>query len=228
MKIHIDLLQIKGAERLAAVRALLRLLEDALPQYEDRERTALGELAAEQNLDFHEYNIEQQILDNRFRFWLPRFAAYSVVTLLYSVLEVQLHACGRRAQRRLRSPFGPDDINGRGIEAVATYLTKSDVYDVRHDDAWSMLIDLRDLRNLIAHRAGTSNKGHEKIVNRLLATYKEDLQAEKTPTGWRNEVWLSMRLCRRFTNDVEAFLTRIASAVTALPDATNPTSSPQR
>ena len=168
MKIHFDLLQIRAAERLAAVRALLRLLEEAMQHYEERERTALRELAAEQDFDFDEYDIRRQSIDGKFRFWLPRFAAYSVVALLYSVLEVQLHECARRAQHRLKSPFGPNDIKGRGIEAAAEYLTKSDVSDVRHDEAWSTLIDLRDLRNLIAHRAGTSGKKHEKIVNRLL------------------------------------------------------------
>ncbi|MCY4121273.1 MAG: hypothetical protein OXG72_10190 [Acidobacteria bacterium] len=221
MKIHFDLLQIKSAERLAAVKALLRLLEEAVREYQERERTALRELAAEQNLDFDEYDTERQILDNRFRYWLPRFAAYSVLALLYSVLEVQLHACARRAQQRLESPFGPEDIKGRGIEAVAAYLTKSDVSDVKHDEAWSTLIDLRDLRNLIAHRAGTSSKKHEKVVNRLLRTYEGDLEAEKTPRGWRNEVWVSLGLCRRFTSEVEAFLGRIVSAVNAIPAATN-------
>ena len=107
MKIHFDLLEIESAERLAAVRALLQLLDEAIPEYEDRERTSLRELVAKRNLDFDEYDIKRQILDNRFRFWLPRFAAYSVLTLLYSVLEVQLHGCARRVQKNLESPFGP-------------------------------------------------------------------------------------------------------------------------
>ena len=221
MKIHFDLLQIRSAERLAAVRALLRLLEEAVPEYEERERIALRELAAEQNLDFDDYDTERQIIENRFRFWLPRFAAYSVLTVLYSVLEVQLQACARRAQQRLQSPFGPEDIRGRGIEAVAAYLTKSGVSDVKHDEAWSTLMDLRDLRNLIAHRAGASSNKHEQIVNRLLGTYKGELEAEKTPRGWRKEVWISMELCRRLTSEVEAFLARIVSAVNALPAGIN-------
>jgi hypothetical protein len=219
---NFDLLQIKSAERLAAVMALLRLLEEAVPEYEERERRALRELAEEQDFDFGEYHIEQQILDNRFTFWLPRFAACSVVTLLHSVLEVQLHGCARRAQKRLKSPFGPDDIRGRGIEAAAAAdLRISEVSDVTHDRAWPGLIDLRDLRNLIAHRAGSGTKGHEKIVSRLLGTYKGDLEAEKTSTGWRTEVWISMRLCRRFTGEVEAFLGRVLSHVNALPAATS-------
>ena len=221
MKIKFDLLEIRSAERLAAVRALLGLLEKAVPQHEQLERKALQELAAAQHFDFGEYDIERQILDDRFGFWLPRFAAYSVVTILYSVLEVQLHGLATRGQQHLMSPFGPDDIKGRGIEAAAAYVTKSDVSDVSHDEAWPALIDLRDLRNLIAHRAGTSSKRQQKTVNRLLGTYKGDLEVEKSPTSWRNEVWVSMTLCRYFTGEVEAFLGRIISDVNALQAAAN-------
>lgn len=221
MKIDFDLLKIESAERLAAVRALLQLLEEAVPEYEDRERTSLRALAARQNLDFDEYDIERQNVDNRFRFWLPRFAAYSVLTLLYSVLEVQLHGCARRAQTSLKSPFGPEDIKGRGIEATATYLTKSNVSNVKNDKAWLMLKDLRDLRNLIAHQAGTSSKKDEEKVKRLLTKYKEDLEVETTSKGSRNEVLISMDLCRRFTSEVEAFLGRLLSSVNAIPTTTN-------
>ena len=217
MKMRLDPLTIKTAERLAAVKALLRLLEESVPEYEERERTALRELAAEQDLDLGEYYVEQQILDQKFRFWLPRFAAYSVITLLHMVLEVQLHECARHAQRRLSLPLGPEDIKGRGIEAAATYLKKFGVSDAKDDMAWHMLTDLRDLRNLVAHRAGTSSEKHQSrlYLNRLLKTYKGDLKVEKTPMDWWNEVWISMELCRHFTNEVEAFLGRVVSDIGA-------------
>ena len=122
--------------------------------------------------------------------------------------------------------LSPQAVKGRGIEAVAAYLKKSEVSDLSRDRAWRTLIDLRDLRNLIAHRAGTSGKKHESIVNRLLMKYKGDLEAEKTPTGWRNEVWISMGLCRRFTSEVESFLGRVVSDVNALQAATKGESPP--
>ena len=141
---HIDPLRLKTAERLAGVRALLNLLEKAVPEHEERERTALREIAQKQDFGFDEYDVERQILDGRFGFWLPRFAAYSVVTLLYAVLEVQLFECAGRARRRMESPFGPEDIKGRGIEAAATWLTTSGASDVKQDEAWSTLTDLRN------------------------------------------------------------------------------------
>ena len=221
MKIRFDLLQMKSAERLAAVRAFLRLMEDAVPHYEEREQTALRELAAEQDFDFDEYDVERQVLDNKFKFWLPWFAAYSVITLLHSVLEVQLHEYARRAQRRLQLPFGPEDIKGGGIEDAASYLRKSGVSDVRQDAAWQTLVDLRDLRSLIAHQAGTPRKKHQESVSRLLGKYKGDMEVEGAPTGWQDEVWISLGLCRCFTSEVETFLGRILSDVNAVPQPTN-------
>ena len=133
-----------------------------------------------------------------------------------STSGVQLHECARRAQRRLKSPFGPEDIKGRGIEAAAVYLAKSAVSDVKQDKAWSTLTDLRELRHLIVHRAGTSSEKHQETVNRLRDKYKGDLEVDKTPMDWWNEVWISMELCRRFTNEVEAFLGRVVADVNAL------------
>ena len=216
---HFDLLEIKTAERLAGVRSLLCLLEQAVPEYGERERAALLEIVQRQGFDFEEYEAERQTLDGRFGFWLPRFAAYSVVTLLYAVLEAQLFECAERAQRRMGSPFGPKDIKGHGIEAAATWLTKSGALDVKQGETWSTLTDLRELRNLIAHRVGTSGRieEHRKTVARLLQKYRGHLEVEKTPMDWWSEVWISMDLCRRFTDEVEGFLGRVLSAVNRLP-----------
>lgn len=218
---RIDPLRMKTAERLAGVRALLTLLEKAVPEHEERERTALREIAQKQDFNFDEYDVERQILDGRFEFWLPRFAAYAVITLLYAVLEVQLLECAGRARRRLQSPFGPEDMKGRGIEAAATWLMKSGASDVKKDDAWSTLTDLRKLRNLIVHRVGTRGRieEHRNTVDGLLQRYKGHLEVEKTPMVWWSEVWISMDLCRRFTDDVEAFLGRILSDIDVLPYA---------
>ena len=218
-KMRIDPLRIKTAERLAGVRALLDLLEKAVPEHEERERTALREIAQKQDFHFDEYDVERQILDGRFEFWLPRFAAYAVFTLLYAVLEVQLLECAGRARRRLQSPFGPEDMKGRGIEAAATWLMKSGAFEVKKDETWSTLTDLRKLRNLIAHRVGTRGRieEHRKTVDELLRKYREHLEIEKTPMDWWSEVWISMDLCRRFTDEVEAFLGRVLSDIDALP-----------
>ena len=50
MEIHFDLLTIRTAARLAGVKALLRLLQDAMPKFEEQEHSALLKLAREKNL----------------------------------------------------------------------------------------------------------------------------------------------------------------------------------
>src|SRR6266571_822000 len=85
--ITIDPLAIKTFERLSAIRALIDLLDASLPEVELRERDKLKRLAKEQDWDFGDYTVETQILDERFGHWMPRLSAYSVITLLQSVVE---------------------------------------------------------------------------------------------------------------------------------------------
>ena len=218
MKMRVDPLQIKAAEGLAGVSALLRLLVEAVPEYEKRERTALRELAERQGFDFGEYDVARKIFDSRFGFWLPRFAAYSVVTLVYAVLEHQLYECARRVERRTKLPFDPDNKR-RGIGPPVTYLTESGVCDVnvKQGRAWSTLTDLQALRNLIAHRAGTRGRieKHRKTVATLIGRYPGDMEVEKTPMDWWSEVKVSMDLCGHFVDEVEAFLGRVLSDIDA-------------
>ena len=81
--------------RLAGISALLELLDGSMPESEWAENEELKQRAEEENWEFWEFDVERQVLEERFQFWLPRFTAYSVVTLLYTVVEVQLAACGR-------------------------------------------------------------------------------------------------------------------------------------
>ena len=75
------------------------------------------------------------------------------------------------------------------------------------------------LRNLIAHRVGARGRieEHRKTVDGLLQKYEGHLEVEKTPMDWWSEVCISMDLCRRFTDDVEAFLGRVLSDIDVLP-----------
>jgi len=90
-----DTLTDQTYERLAAIKALLDLLDQTLPTSEARENKALRELADERDWPPEEFRSEEQILDVRFRHWLPRYAAYSVIILLHTVVESQLLACAR-------------------------------------------------------------------------------------------------------------------------------------
>jgi hypothetical protein len=218
---YIDILVSQTLARLAGIRAFLTLLDSALPEFEWRENDALEQLAHEEHWDYSDFDLERQALDERFRFWLPRFTAYSNIIFLYSVLETQLAACAERAHQNAGSAFTPADIQGRGIDAAALYLERIGVYDVRQDAEWHRIVDLRDLRNLIVHRVGTKGQSDEqrKTAKRLEVAYSGQLQFPDNGSSWYGEVWISIHLCRNFLTAIEAFFRRVFKAM-GLPPST--------
>jgi len=120
---RLDTLALQTFGRLAGIRAFLDLLDRALPESEWSDNEALKQRAEEENWEFADFDVERQVLDERFHFWLPRYTAYSVVSLLYTVLETQLSAAARRACSQMQASFQPADVRGAGIDAAALYLT---------------------------------------------------------------------------------------------------------
>ena len=215
--VHLDSLTITTAARLAGVKALLHLLSDAMPEFDKRENDELLQLARDLNFEAEEYFMERQILDDKFRVWLPRYAAYSIVLLLHAILEVQLSACARHAAKHVNSDF-PQEGQGSGVRAAATYLAELNVYDATGDDEWGLVEDLCSLRNVIAHRAGTKghSKRHQKVAARLSAKYGRDLEFPDPDKGWPQEAWISLPLCGRYADAIEALLERVVAAARQL------------
>ena len=214
MPIRIDEIDIRTKDRLAGVRSLLSVLGDAISEYETRKRAELRKLEQNRAIDIVEYSVRQDILEHEAGFRLPRFAAYAVVTLLHTILEVHLRECAGRAMKSKGLRFAPGDLRGSGIEAYATYLTKSEAFNVGGDKAWPTMKDLRDLRNLIVHGAGTPSK--RRTVNRLRHNLKEGFEYSRAKGSWWNEIWVSLELCQHFTDEVEEFAGRCLSAVNAV------------
>ena len=80
MKFDILVLQTFG--RLTGVREFLELIDRTLPESEWSGNETLKAKAEQEEWEYSDFDVERQILDERFQFWLPRFTAYSVVTLL--------------------------------------------------------------------------------------------------------------------------------------------------
>jgi len=215
MKFHIDPLAITTFRRLAGVRAFIELLYQSIPEIECREREALSRLAREQGLDFGEYSVEAQLLDERFRHWMPRLSAYSIIMLLHSIVETQLFACAQRVGSGEGQAFQVRDMRGGVLESATLYLRNAGGVDVTADPAWPRLKDLHELRNIIVHRGGTRGQSpeHQKTFKRLVETYAPGLSSADQP-GWSyGEMWVSLRLCAQFAGDVEGFFSRILKAI---------------
>lgn len=114
---RIDSLVFQTFGRLAGIRSFLDLIDRTLPDAEWSENEDLREQAENESWEYPDFDVERQILNERFQFWLPRFTAYSAVSLLYTVLETQLDAAAKRACSTQQASFKPSDTRGRGIEA---------------------------------------------------------------------------------------------------------------
>ncbi|MGD1101025.1 MAG: hypothetical protein ABSA59_03070 [Terriglobia bacterium] len=215
MKIIIDPLAITTFGRLAGVHAFISLLDNSMPEVEWREREALKHVAQEQDWDFGDYSLGTQLIDERFRHWIPRFSAYSIIILLQSIVETQLFACAQRVGQNPNATFQVRDIRGGVLESAVLYLRNAGSVDVRKDPAWSRLQDLHQLRNIIAHRGGTRGESpeHQKTFDRLLSTYAPRLASADQPSSLYGEMWISLRLCDEFGRDVEAFFSRTLRAI---------------
>jgi hypothetical protein len=212
---RLDTLVLETFGRLAGIRAFLELLDCALPEFEWSDNEALKQRAEGEDWEFADFDAERQVLNDRFRFWVPRFTAFSVVSLLYTVLETQLVASARRACAQTQASFDPAKGRGSAIDIAALWLARLDVYDVRHDPAWQKICDLCDLRHLIVHRAGTKGESdkHRRTAQRLAREYTGRVVFPDGDWSWYGEVWISIHLCREFIETVETFFDRLFDAL---------------
>ena len=206
-KIRIDFLVAETFERLFGTTAFMEAVDKAIPDVERQERRALKALAEAENWDFGDFDVERQILDEKFGHWIPTLAAYSLIILLNSAVETELNAFAERVGDMRGSNFRVHDINGRGIERAALYLKRVATLPIMEDPAWTHLHNLQKLRNVIVHSGGRWT-GPAKERDRLLAAYPGDLRFPDG-NGTRREMWISMHLCRAFAQQTEEFFKRM-------------------
>lgn len=71
--------------RLRGLRALLRSMDIGFPEAAWREEQILEQQAENGILDESDYQVESQLLGERFRFWVPRYAGYSARLVVKSL-----------------------------------------------------------------------------------------------------------------------------------------------
>jgi len=195
-------------QRLVDLRAFIDLLDEGVPLVMQRTKEAYKEQAEREDVEYPDYLLEDQVLDERFAQWMPRFGAYSCLILLYSIVESQLLAYSEKLGAKLQSPLHPKDMRGRGVQQTSLYLNRVASIDVTKDPGWKDIDDLRELRNLIVHRGGKPGKSKDQqdLVTRLTASYPQQFWL---PDSWPyQQVWVSMRLCSHLATEIEAFFRR--------------------
>ena len=123
---------------------------------------------------------------------------------------------GHRSERLLaKAQFALTDVRGRGVEAAVLYLEKVGAFNAKRDAAWKTICDLRDLRHLIVHRAGTKGQSeeHRKTARRLANGYPKRIVFPNSDWSWYGEVWISIPLCQEFITTIEEFFDRVFAAL---------------
>ena len=193
--------------RLSVASEFLKVVDDAIPLLESKARNDLERFAVEEDLEAGEYFMEKGILDWRFQTWIPTFAAYSVIVLIYSIVEAQLNAFAEILGRKRGAE--PPEVNGRsGIDQAALYLARVLSVPVEKDPAWGCIKDMQKLRNAIVHRNGKCGKSSKQQEEEkgLLKRYPL-LKLEKLD-GIHNQIVIPMPLCRTFASTADAFFVR--------------------
>ena len=159
---YLDTPTITTGERLSSVKDLLALLQDALPVFEEKAEQELSDDARRLRYEAGEYFMELDVLKAKYKEYLPRFAAFAIVTLLHAVLEVQLYECVLHVCRRTGATLPRPPKRRSLVNFYLRYLeTHGGVTPIGRGDR-DKLEQLRQLRNSITHKLGRrSEKGDD-------------------------------------------------------------------
>jgi len=206
VKIRFDPLVNETSQRLYGLGAFIELVYRATPEVEVQERDALKQLAEHENWDHGDYTVEEQFLDVKFQYWLPKFAAYSIIVLLSSIVETQLLAYARRVGKREKSAFDPNDLKGSVLDKTALYLKKVWGSELAKNTRWQILRDLQDIRDVIVHRAGKPGDDKKGRFEQMVRLYP-GVSLDENPYAIKKEPGLAVSIhsCRYFAREVEAF-----------------------
>jgi hypothetical protein len=206
--IRFDSLVTETSQRLYGLNSLIELIYRATPQFELQEHEALKQLAEQEGWEYSDYNVEEQFLDVKVKYWLPKLTAYSVIILLSSLVETQLFAYARRVGQLAGCGFDPNDLRGSVLDRAALYVKRVSGVELTQNAHWQTLRDLQDLRDIIVHRAG--KPGDDRMIRRV-----EQIQQAHKGIGLNEnpyviaadvELDVSIHSCRYFAREVEQCL----------------------
>lgn len=93
--------------------------------------------------------------------YIPK-TRYSLVVLLFTILETRMQALCSEIQKREGYDLGWKDITGASIERLAKYLHHVAHVTDKNDDLWIQLNELVSIRNCIVHANGNISEANER------------------------------------------------------------------
>lgn len=193
---------------LHGVQDYLEEMEKAIPLAEKNRQEILDQEESEGKWDWEGYNINQQIVEMTFNKSLPRILSYSIITYLYTIVEVELFSIAKNLREQKNFELKINEIAGNGIEKAKIYLTKVAKINVSNDSSWNTLQDLRCLRNVIVHRMGKQgDENQRKTINMLIKKYGD--QITLIGDNDDSQIIVSTKLCRHFIVEILGFFDRL-------------------
>ena len=131
------------------IQALEQLVDDRESLAVDSLRERFIKLAPEQQTDFWEWNFPfhwDEIVRTRLRF--------SFVVTLVSFAELQARGIARQVEYMTESQLRPMDLRGGELERCRKYLGVVGGFQCKGPDVWSLLFEIRDIRNCLVHADG--------------------------------------------------------------------------
>ena len=189
---YLDTPTITTGERLSGVKDLLELLQGALPVFEEKAQRELSDDARKLRYEAGEYFMELDILQAKYKEYLPRFASYAIVILTYAVLEVQLYECVLHVCRRTGATHPRLPKRRSPVNFYLSYLEKHGrVTPIGRGDRAKME-KLRQLRNSIAHKLARRSEGRDRY-------------------GWESLESIPLASCKNYISLVERVLDSVVT-----------------
>jgi hypothetical protein len=198
-------LTVETLGRVHGAREFINALDVALPTAQLHADDQLRIWAEEQGWDPAEYFSEQQILNEQYRSWIPRYARYAAVVLLHSIVETQLFACADHVQV-LKGVRDIKDRKRRGLDRGRRALLEASRINAGNDPGWRDLLRLEELRHIIVHRGGNIvTDSDRKLAERLTTNYSGKLWIVEAEDFQSAYIGISPGFCADFSNLVTSF-----------------------
>ncbi len=141
------------------------ILKNEQSEFKKQFDTKLESLTGASREDYLEWQA-----DNHFYLFdvFPSLQWLSLFNTAYSVFEKNMNYVCRLAERKTKSNFKLNDLNGQGIERAKLYLRKvANICDPFNSQPWQKIKKYAELRNVMAHATGEldlSNDKHKKVL----------------------------------------------------------------
>lgn len=99
MRVNLNPFTVEAWGRVYGTKTFITALDIAIPEAQLHAERALGVFSSEQLLDDSEYSNERQMLEEQYRYWVPRYASYAGVILLHSTVETLIFGCADWVRR---------------------------------------------------------------------------------------------------------------------------------